>query len=273
MISIIICFYERLEYLRCCLDSLRICFKDFDEVVVTDDGSNEATVSRLKRMITNYGFPINYVWQPKKGFRAAAARNNGIRHARGDYFIFLDCDFLLLPDTIKNHLNAARPGRFVVGHCKYMTAEQSNRALNANISQDLLENRYQELPEKQIIRDHYRFIKRTILFRLHLTSPRKQSLGGHFSIYRKDIEYVNGYDENFVGWGGEDEDLGIRLVRAGVYGRSAIRYARALHLCHPKEIGNKHWKEGPNIDYFKRRNIPVFCENGLKKSSVVCINP
>jgi len=273
MISIIICFYERLEYLRCCLDSLKICFKDFDEVIITDDGSSEATVSRLKKMITNYDFLINYFWQPKKGFRAATARNNGIRHARGDYLIFFDCDFLLLPNTIKHHLKAAKPGRFVVGHCKYLTEGQSNRALNANISQHFLENLYQQLPEKQIIKAHYRFIKRTTLLRLHLASPKKQSLGGHFSIYRKDIEYVNGYDENFVGWGGEDQDLGIRLVKAGVYAWSAIRHARALHLWHPKEIGNKHWKEGPNIEYFKRKKIPFFCENGLKKSSVVSINP
>jgi len=272
MISIIICFYERLEHLRCCLDSLRICSKDFDEVVITDDGSSEATVSMLKRMIANYDFTIHYIWQPKKGFRAAAARNNGIRHARGNYLIFFDCDFLPLPDIIKQHLKAARPGRFVVGHCKYLTAEQSNRALSSNISRDFLENLYQQLPEKQIIKDHYRFIKRTILFRLHLASPTKQSLGGHFSIYRKDIEYVNGYDENFVGWGGEDEDLGIRLVSAGVYGRSAIRCARALHLCHPREIGDKRWREGPNIKYFKRKNIPIFCENGLKKISAMWNN-
>lgn len=273
MISIIICFYERLEYLRRCLDSLKICFKDFDEVVLTDDGSSEATVRRLKKMITDYEFPINHVWQPKKGFRAAAARNNGIRNARGDYLVFLDCDFLVLPDAIKHHLRAAKPGRFVVGHCKYLTEDQSNRVLNENISQELLENLYQQIPEKEIIKNHRRFIKRTVLLRLHLASPRKQSSGGHFSIYRKDIEYVNGYDENFVGWGGEDEDLGIRLVKAGVYGRSAIRCARTLHLWHPKEIGNKHWKEGPNIEYFKRKNIPFFCENGLKKSSVVSINP
>ena len=265
MVSIIIPFYERLEHLRCCLDSLKSSSDDFDEVIITDDGSSEETVGNLNKIIRKYNFPVNHIWQPKQGFRVAAARNNGIRHAKGDYLIFFDSDFLILPGAIKYHLKLAKPGRFVAGNCKYLNEAQTNNVFNSNISPEFLENLYTRLPEKEIIKDHRRFIKRTILFRLHLKSRRKQSLGGHFSIFKKDIEYVNGYDENFHGWGAEDEDIGIRLVKAGIYGRSAIRYAKVLHLWHPKEIGDKHWKDGPNIEYFNRKNIPFFCENGLVK--------
>ena len=38
--SIIICFYEKLDYLKCCLDSLKSSSDDFDEVVIADDGSS-----------------------------------------------------------------------------------------------------------------------------------------------------------------------------------------------------------------------------------------
>ena len=138
----------------------------------------------------------------------------------------------------------------------------------STISEELLIGLNHQLPEKNLLAEHRKFIQRTLLFRLRLANPRKQSLGGHFSIYRRDIERVNGYDENFVGWGGEDEDLGIRLVKAGIYCRSAIPYAKVLHLWHPKALGNKHWREGPNIAYFKRKNIPSFCENGLIKIGV-----
>jgi len=265
MVSVIICFYERLKYLKYCLDSLRFCTQDFDEVVITDDGSGKGTIEELKDMIREYEFPINHVWQPNKGFRAAAARNNGIRHAKGDHLIFLDCDFVVLPNTIKTHLRAAKPRRFVAGNCKYLNEKQTKKIFKTRISKKLLEAFYQQIPESEIIRDHRKFIKRTILIRLRLARPKKQSLGGHFSIHRKDIEYVNGYDENFIGWGGEDENLGIRLVSAGIYGRSVIPYARVLHLWHPREIGDKHWEEGPNIEYFTRKDIPFFCENGLMK--------
>ncbi|MBW1669180.1 MAG: glycosyltransferase [Deltaproteobacteria bacterium] len=266
MVSIVIPFYERLEYLRRCLDSLKACCNDFDEIIVADDGSSEVTVMQLKELIGNYPFPVKYVSQPRYGFRVAAARNNGVRYAQGEYLIFLDSDFLVFPDTIKQHLSLAKPKRFVAAHCKYLTEEQTRIFFRSNVSSRLIENLYKESSNREIIKQHRRFIKRTILMRLHLAGPDKQSLGGHFSIYRKDFEYINGYDENFVGWGGEDEDLGIRLIKAGIYGRSAILHARALHLWHPRELGDKHWKEGPNIRYFKRKDVPFFCENGLKKS-------
>ena len=235
-------------------------------MIITDDGSSELTVNKIKNIFSRYDFTIKHVWQPKNGFRAAAARNNGIRHAKGDYLIFFDSDFLVLPQTVKNHLKASKRGRFVAGSCKYLTEDQSAKIFNSSISQSLIEKLYQQLPEHEIKKEHYRYIKRTVLMRLGLISARKQSLGGHFSIHRKDIERVNGYDENYVGWGGEDEDLGIRLVKAGIYCRSAIPYTKVLHIWHPKEIGNKHWKEGPNIKYFERKTIPFYCENGLNKA-------
>lgn len=266
-VSVIVTFYERIGHLRLCLNSLKSCSEDFDEVIITDDGSSEETVDHINRMIKEYGFPVKHVWQPKQGFRAAGARNNGIKHAGGNYLIFLDSDFVVMPDTIREHLKRRKAGRFVAGHCKYLDKDQSVALLESGISPKTAEDLYTSLSPKEINRSHRRFIKRTVLMRLGLARPSKQSLGGHLSIFRKDIERVNGYDEDFVGWGGEDEDLGIRLVRAGIFGRSAIRYARVLHVWHPKELGEKHWSKGPNIDYFRDENRPAFCENGLVQRS------
>ena len=263
--TIIICFYERLKYLKYCLDSIRDQSEYFDEVIIGDDGSGESSVRQLKSMIHGYDFPIIHVSQHKNGFRPAAARNNGIRHASGDYLIFLDCDFVVLPGAIKHHVDASKPGRFVAGLCKYLDEKQTNRMFREKVSDRQLEDLYQSLPEEPILKDHRRFIRHRIFFKLGLASAEKQRLSSHFSIHREDIERVNGYDENFVGWGGEDEDLAIRLAKSGLKGKSIIQKARVLHLWHPKEIGNKHWKYGTNIEYLKRKNIPFFCENGLIK--------
>jgi len=267
MVSIIISFYERLNHLKCCLDSLSHCANDFDEVVIADDGSSPGTVEAVRELIKKYGFSITHAWQPNKGFRLAASRNNGIRQARGDYLIFFDCDFLSLPDTLAEHLRFAKPGRTVAGGFKYLDEPSTTEILNIAITQDLLEKLDGEIFNGEILKRHRRAIKRTILIRLRLKNPRNQSLGSHYSIYKSDLERVNGYDENFVGWGGEDEDLGIRLVRAGIHCRSAIRFARVLHLWHPPAITDRRWQEGPNIEYFNRKEIPIFCVNGLQKPS------
>ncbi len=263
--SIIICFYERVDFLKCCLDALKGSVRDFHEVVVADDGSDENVVKLLKELIATYSFPIVHAWHHRDGARRAATRNNGIRHASGDYLIFLDADFLAMSGAIRAHAAVAKPGQFAAGRCKYMTEDQTRRVLQAGVSEDLLETVYQELSDRPIMREHREFIRYAILRRFGLAHPRRQTFGGHFSIFRKDIESVNGYDENYVSWGGEDQDMAMRLVLAGFAGKSVIRTARMLHLWHPREMGDRHWKEGSNVEYYFRKDIPAFCENGLIK--------
>lgn len=265
--SVIICFYNRLDTLPACLDSLRGSSAEFHEVVIADDGSSEEVVKSLQDMVKKYDFPIIHAWHPRQGPRRSATRNNGIRHATGNYLIFLDADFALLPGAIHSHIEAAKPGYFAAGRCKYTTEEQCRKILTEGASEPFLETIYTELSEEPIEKEHRRFIRYALLRRLWLAPLRKVSFGGHFSAFKKDIEAVNGYDENFVGWGGEDADFAIRMVRAGFRGTSVIKTARVLHLWHPSEMGSKHWKGGVNMEYYSRQNIPVFCEHGLVHKS------
>lgn len=263
--SVIVCFYNRIDYLVKCLDSLSLNAEGFDEVVIADDGSCKDIVKQLERIIDCYDFEIVHAWHERKGARRAACRNNGIRHAHGDFLIFIDGDFLVLPGSIRSHIDAAKSGTFSAGRCKYLPEKMTEKIFTSHVDKELLEGLYLRLPEKPIKREHREFLRYGILWKLGLANERKQTFGGHFSAYRKDIEALNGYDENFVGWGGEDQDLALRMVKAGFSGQSVIKTARMLHMWHPKELDNKHWKEGPNIEYFHRNNIPVFCENGLIK--------
>jgi glycosyltransferase involved in cell wall biosynthesis len=263
--SIIICFYEKIDYLKCCLDALTFCSQDFDEVVIADDGSSDDIVEQIGNLTPAYGFPIIHAWHFRQEARRAATRNNGIKNARGDYLIFLDRDCLMLPGAVRAHLNAAKRGRFLAGRFKYLNEEQGKVVLGSSMSAAILENLYRSMPEDPIQKEHRRFVKYGILRRLRLVSGEQQNFGGHFSISKADLEYVNGFDESYIGWGGEDLDLSRRLVKAGFRGHSVIRSARCLHIWHPHELGNKHWKEGPNIEYFQRKNVSFFCENGLRK--------
>lgn len=266
MVSIIVSFYERLGYLRACLDSLSLSNRDFDEVIIADDGSSSKTVEQLRQLIGSYDFPVHHVWHEKNGFRLAAARNNGIRAARGDYLIFLDCDFMVLPDTIKQHCLVAKRGRYVAGLCKYLPERETKELLLAPLTPEILLQTYCSQPENPIQREHRTFLTYVLRRKLWLIGPKKPQCSSHFSIHRTDLEYVNGYDENFVGWGGEDEDLSTRMNMAGFQGHSVIATARVLHLWHPKELGNKSWQAGANVAYLKRDNVPFRCENGLVKT-------
>ncbi len=265
--SVIICFYNRLDLLPACLDSLRGSSSEFNEVVIADDGSSADVVENLQKLIRKYDFPIIHAWHSRQGPRRSATRNNGMRHASGDYLIFIDADFALLPGAIHSHVAAAKPGYFAAGRCKYTTEEQCRKILAEGASESLLEATYAELSDEPIEKEHRRFIRYSFLRKFLLAPARKVVFGGHFSAFKKDIEAVNGYDENYVGWGGEDVDFASRMVRRGFRGTSVIKTARVLHLWHASEMGVRHWKEGANMEYYSRRYIPVFCENGLVHKS------
>ena len=261
--SIAICFYERVDFLERCLDSLKSDANDIHEVVIADDGSSEEVVVQVKELAKHYPFPVVHVWHPRQGPRRSATRNDGIRASSGEYIIFLDADFAVLPGTVRSHIEAAKHGNFAAGRCKYTSEEQCQKILTEGASAPLLESIYSELADDPIEKEHRRFMRYTWLYRFGLCSARRITFGGHFSAFKKDIEAVNGYDENYVGWGGEDIDFALRMVLSGCRGTSVIKSARILHMWHPREMGNKHWKEGQNVGYLHRKSVEVFCENGL----------
>jgi GT2 family glycosyltransferase len=56
----------------------------------------------------------------------------------------------------------------------------------------------------------------------------------NLSALRSDLLRVNGLDESYTGWGLEDSDLVIRLIRAGIGNKNARFSVPVLHLWHRK---------------------------------------
>jgi GT2 family glycosyltransferase len=165
------------------------------------------------------------------------------------------------------------PGYFAAGRCKYTTEEQCQKIVAEGGSESILESVYAELSDEPIEKEHRRFARYSLLRKYMLAPSNKVVFGGHFSAFKLDVEAVNGFDENFVGWGGEDVDFALRMVRGGFLGTSVIKTARVLHLWHPSEMSCQHWKDGVNMEYYSRRHIPVYCENGLVHKSEEILLP
>jgi len=85
--SIIIPTFNRKSFLRIALDSCLQQTFDGYEIIVIDDGSNDGT----KKMVAGLNHKkISYSYQKNQG--PAAARNNGIKKAKGKFICFLDSD-------------------------------------------------------------------------------------------------------------------------------------------------------------------------------------
>jgi glycosyltransferase involved in cell wall biosynthesis len=93
-VSAIIPVYNGSATLREAIDSvLEQTFRGF-ELIVVDDGSTDTTPA----IIESYGSRLRAICQSNAG--PAAARNEGIRAAQGDYLAFLDADDRWLPSML-----------------------------------------------------------------------------------------------------------------------------------------------------------------------------
>jgi GT2 family glycosyltransferase len=87
-------------------------------------------------------------------------------------------------------------------------------------------------------------------------------LACHFSVWRVDLEAINGFDEEYVGWGNEDDDLSARLYLAGRRSGLLVNEARAVHLWHPSRAPAKGDPK-PNRERLRRRRMEARCAKGL----------
>lgn len=234
--SVIVTTYNQPAALALVLQSLaaqRLCAH---EVVVADDGSGPETLALLNTLEPNLPFPIRHVWQQDYGFRAAAARNRAAAAARGDYLVFLDGDCLTRPALLSRHAALAEPGHFVVGNRILLDSASSARILA------------RQLPAWQWHWPHW--LRARLAGEVNRLLPllplpdgrwrrhRQQWQGArscNLGLWRSDFIRVNGFDERFAGWGHEDADLAVRLLKAGVNRKDGHFGLAVLHLWHPEQ--------------------------------------
>lgn len=89
MISVIVPVYQAQEYLEQCINS--ILGQDYEnlEVLLIEDGSEDGSV-RICEEYERRSDRVRLIRQKNQG--ASEARNNGLRHARGEYVVFVDAD-------------------------------------------------------------------------------------------------------------------------------------------------------------------------------------
>lgn len=98
LVSVITPAFNAEQYVAETLDSVFAQTYDNYEVIVADDGSTDRTAEIVKARYPK----ARYFWQPNGG--QPAARNLGLRHARGDMIAFLDSDDLFLPEMLETQV-------------------------------------------------------------------------------------------------------------------------------------------------------------------------
>ena len=113
VVSVILPTFNRLQYLRCAVDSVLAQTLTEWELIIADDGSDEATVDYLRRLqsLTR----IKVIWLSHCG-NPSAVRNAALREARGEYIAFLDSDDLWMPTKLARQVAVLQAG----GACRWV---------------------------------------------------------------------------------------------------------------------------------------------------------
>lgn len=213
-VSVVMPCYNNAPYVRQAVDS--ILQQDYPniELIVVDDGSNDNSLE----VLASYGERIKVVSQPNQG--PAAARNNGIRHATGDYIAFLDSDDLWLQGKLSAQLEFLKINPdFIACFCSWSvwdgnsipefnlpTAEQ-----RLELQQDKSGWLYLPLLDDSVIHTISVVIKKQI------------------------VDKVGFFNEEFRA--GEDHDYWLRLSRVGKIAKLKTTYA--LYRANPQSTTNK----------------------------------
>jgi glycosyltransferase involved in cell wall biosynthesis len=243
ILSIIVTTYNWPQALKLVLVALASQVKSNMEIIIADDGSGLETKVVIDAFKNKISCPLVHVWHPDEGFQAAKIRNKAIAKAGGDYIIFIDGDCIIPKDFIQNHLKLKQSHYFVAGNRVLLTQEFTDDILNKNQDVKLQDWRFIDwLRAKNKINRIMPCVKLKLLNRMINFFTKQKWQGAktcNLAVWKKDLEQVNGFDENFTGWGFEDSDLIIRLMRNGVHRKEARFYAPVIHLWHKEQSRDK----------------------------------
>jgi glycosyltransferase involved in cell wall biosynthesis len=261
-IAVILSTYQRPFHLYRSLVSLamqRGVEKQF-EVVVTDDGSMDNTAEVVERFASTCNFPVTFTTHEHRGFHLSRCRNEGVLASSAPYLLFSDGDCIFPPNHLFEHLRIRRTGVAFSGDCLHLDQSSTSRIDEPVIAAGAYCSWVAARERRRI---QWRWFKDRIYQAIR--HPKKPKLvGSNIGIWRSDFERVNGFDECFVEWGCEDDDLADRLRACGVRIATNLGTTSVFHMWHSSDPSQpRSWSDGHNVDYLLRQDKQIRCAAGL----------
>lgn len=265
-ITIIISVYKNIKALDLILDSICNQSVQVDEIIVSEDGNS----SQMKDFIATLNIEnLIHLTQEDLGWRKNIALNNSIKQASSEYLVFIDGDVIPHKKFIEGHISCSEPTTVCVGKRSELGKKYSSMVYSRETTIDAIANNYLRLifPLHQDKVHHYE--DGIYSYLVHkITSFRKirHIIGCNFSCYKKDIEAINGFNEDFIHPAvGEDVDITWRFRALGIKMKSCRYIANVYHLWHKKGFGQTEGDINEKIMNKSIANGEYICLNGLKK--------
>jgi glycosyltransferase involved in cell wall biosynthesis len=256
--SVIAAFYNNIKYLKLILAGFeRQTEKNF-ELIIADDGSTEEVVKEIETIASNYSFRIKHIWHPDRGFRKNKILNQAILASESDYLIFIDSDCAPHSRFVEEHLKEKESNTVLTGRRVNLSQKITDELTEQNVKEGFLENHYLKIIDDGLFGKSYDvekgFYLQNKFLRKTLNKKYRGLLGCNFSLYKKDLLDINGFDERYEAPSiGEDSDVEFRLALNGVKAKSLNHIAVQYHLYH--KLQERLQKNLDLFEYIKKSRI------------------
>ena len=257
-LSLIITTYNWPDSLVLTLKSIENQTISPDEVIIADDGSTDETQEVISKFQQDSELKIIHLWQEDLGFRVAKSRNKAIAKSCGDYIILIDGDIILHPKFVQDHVNNAQVGYFIQGTRVLLTQDRTRDTLkrmsiNFSFLSKGIKNR-----KNAIYSD---FLSKLFSKKVNYLRGIKTS---NMAFFKQDCVNVNGFNNDFEGWGREDSEFAVRLLNSGINRKNLRFNAIQFHLWH-FEITRESLSQNNVILNSSINNKSNWCINGIDK--------
>lgn len=258
-VSLIISTYNRPEALRLCLLSVFQQKVLPHEIIIGDDGSSIETRQLINELRKECPVELIHIWHEDNGFRLAKMRNKCIAVSSGNYIVEVDGDIIMNKHFIEDHIKFAERGYYLKGGRANLSKKYTEKICSEGTLPDicLFSHAFESKRENSM---HIPFLGRLLMSRYR--KKRGLALGCNMSFFKSDALAINGYDEFFEGWGGEDGDFARRLRMIGLKKRHLKFVGNTFHLWHEDKF---MYNKETNEEYSKRNSPKIVCEKGLSQ--------
>lgn len=256
-ISLIIPIYKKKEFIEAVLESINYqTYKNFEVIVAEDDNTLENFINNLRNKVN---YKLIHVQQEDLGYRRNTALNNGVKNSSGNLIVVIDQDCMLHPKFLEEYAKNFNNGDMFVGRRFNLGKKYTEFVLKNKIRKfNLFRLIFTDCRIKEIARGAYLpwlKVKRTT-----------RCLGSNFGIKRELLLRLNGFDENYIGYGLEDVDIEKRVLMAGGKIFSMKNKAIQYHLYHPEPQGSLERYHLNRAVLDKTIETKQYiCKNGLEK--------
>ena len=232
--ALVISTYNSPEALNIIIDAISKQFKTPNEIIIAEDGNDNKTLKIVNFWKNKISSKFIHIQQKDSGFRKALILNKAIKLSHSDYIIQIDGDCIPHEYFIYDHIKNAKKGFYLYGTRVHIKKNYISKFLwfYENKNKRVVFSFFSPNIKKRFRKVRIPFF--SFLFKKKNKISRKFR-GCNTSFWKKDFISVNGYDNNFIGWGREDSDLMIRMHNKGVMSKRLKFVGIVYHLDHDQK--------------------------------------